>query len=56
MGYGFLFSIALTFVFSVLAGRAVERAIQKARKHHRHDLSAWSEEQTRIVGGKARCR
>ena len=56
MGYGFLFSIALIFAFSALAGRAVERAIQKAKKHHRHDLSAWSEEQMRIIEGKARCR
>lgn len=56
MGYGFLFSIALMFAFSVLSGRAVDRTIQKAKKHHRHNLSAWSEEQTRIIEGKARCR
>ena len=56
MGVGFLFSIALMFAFSVLTGRAVGRTIEKAKKHHRHDLSAWSEEQMRIIGGKARCR
>jgi len=56
MGYGLLFSIALMSAFSVLAGRAVDRAIQKAKKRYRHNLSAWSKMQMWIVGGKARCR
>lgn len=56
MGIGFLFCVVLTFAFSVLSGRAVERTIEKAKKHHRHNLSAWSEEQMRIIEGKARCR
>lgn len=56
MEYGLLFSIALMFAFAFLAGRAVDRAIQKAKKRYRHNLSAWSKKQMSIVGGKARCR
>jgi hypothetical protein len=56
MEYDLLFSIALMFVFAVLAGRAVDRAIQKAKKRYRHNLSDWSKKQMWIVGGKARCR
>ena len=48
MGYGFLFSIALIFAFSALAGRAVDRVIEKAKKRYRHNLSAWSEERSSL--------
>jgi len=56
MQYDFLFSIALMFAFAALAGRAVDRALQKAKKRYRHNLSDWSKKQMCIVGGKARCR
>jgi len=51
MEYDLLLSIALMLVFAALAGRAVERAIQKAKKRYRHNLSAWSKKQIWIVGG-----
>ncbi len=56
MEYDLLLIITMMLAFALLAGRAVDRALQKAKKRYRHNLSAWSEKQMWIVGGKARCR